>query len=100
MGEESFAPSQTNQACQEAMEQSGQEAQESLRVKTPGGVYDVQWNTQGKASAMGQLAFFAEFLETNGLFVATTYATLNGFRPGFRAQSARPPLKNVGTLLR
>jgi hypothetical protein len=32
-------------------------------VWTPGGVYDVQWNTQGKATAMGQLAFFAEFLK-------------------------------------
>ncbi len=68
MGEESFAPSQTNQACQEAIDQCEQAGQESLRVKTAGGVFKVQWNTQGKATAMGQLAFFAEFLETSGLF--------------------------------
>lgn len=68
MGEGSFVPSQTSQACQEAIKQSGQAAQETPRVKTSGGVYEVQWSTQGKATAMGQLAFFAEFLDTSGLF--------------------------------
>ncbi len=68
MGEESFAPSQTSQACQEAIDRCVQTDQEVLRVKTAGGVFEVQWNTQGKATAMGQLAFFAEFLETSGLF--------------------------------
>jgi hypothetical protein len=63
MGEDSFGSSQTSQACQEAINQSEHAAQEVLRIKTPGGVYGVQWNTQGKATAMGQLAFFAEFLE-------------------------------------
>lgn len=68
MGADSFEASQTSKACQEAIKQSEQAAQEVQRVKTPGGVYDVQWNTQGKATAMGQLAFFAEFLEVSGLF--------------------------------
>jgi len=43
---------------------------EGLRVEdqTPGGVFEVQWNMQGKSTAMGQLAFFAEFLQVSGLF--------------------------------
>jgi hypothetical protein len=32
-------------------------------------------------------------------YKSNTHATLNGFRPGFRAQSARSPLTNVGALL-
>lgn len=68
MGAEKFEANQTAVACQAAIEQCEQAAQEALRVKTLGGVYDVQWNTQGKATAIGQLAFFAEFLEASGLF--------------------------------
>jgi hypothetical protein len=33
--------------CQEAINKSEHAAQEVLRFKTPGGVYDVQWNTFG-----------------------------------------------------
>ena len=36
--------------------------------RPPVGVFDVQWSSSGKATAMGQLAFFAEFLQTSGLF--------------------------------
>jgi hypothetical protein len=32
------------------------------------GVFEVQWSSDGKATAMGQLAFFAEFLQASGLF--------------------------------
>lgn len=68
MGEADFAQSQTSQACQQTIEQYEQIADEALRVQTPGGVFEVQWSSQGKATAMGQLAFFAEFLQASGLF--------------------------------
>lgn len=68
MGEAQFAQSLINQACQEAIEQCKQTLDEGTRVETPGGVFEVQWSSQGKATAMGQLAFFAEFLQTSGLF--------------------------------
>jgi hypothetical protein len=41
---------------------------EAKRVRTPGGVVDVRWDERGTATAMGQLAFFAEYLEATGLF--------------------------------
>jgi len=65
MGEADFAQSQTSQACQEAIKQYAQAADEALRVQTPAGVFEVQWNMQGKSTAMGQLAFFAEFLQAS-----------------------------------
>ena len=68
MGEADFAQSQTSQACQETIEQYEQVVEEAIRVQTPGGVFEVQWNSEGKATAMGQLAFFAEFLHASGLF--------------------------------
>jgi len=68
MGEGDFAQSLTSQACKEVIDGYEKVIDESLRVKTLGGVYEVQWNAQGKATAMGQLAFFAEFLEASGLF--------------------------------
>ena len=37
-------------------------------VSTPGGRFQVRWDEKGSASAIGQLAFFAEFLEVSGLF--------------------------------
>ena len=39
-----------------------------MRLVTPGGRYQVRWDEGGSATAMGQLAFFAEFLEVSGLF--------------------------------
>ena len=68
MGEADFALNQTNQACQEAIGHFEQVANKATRVQTPGGVFEVQWNREGKATAMGQLAFFAEFLQVSGLF--------------------------------
>jgi len=68
MGEERFAKSLTNQACQETIEQYEEVVDAAVRVQTPGGVFDVQWSSDGKATAMGQLAFFAEFLQASGLF--------------------------------
>lgn len=34
-----------------------------LRVATPGGVFQVRWDNNASASALGQLAFLGEFLE-------------------------------------
>ena len=41
-----------------------------MRVQTPGGVFCVRWDERGSATALGQLAFFAEYLEATGLFDA------------------------------
>ena len=68
MGETDFAQSRTSQACRETIDEYERIANEALRVQTPGGVFEVQWNNEGKATAMGQLAFFAEFLQASGLF--------------------------------
>lgn len=68
MGEKNVDQSQTSQACQGLLKQYEKVLDQTLRVQTPGGVYEVQWSAQGKATAMGQLAFFAEFLQASGLF--------------------------------
>jgi hypothetical protein len=39
-----------------------------LRVDTPGGRFQVRWDEGGSATALGQLPFFAEWLEVTGLF--------------------------------
>lgn len=39
-----------------------------MRLATPGGRYQVHWDEGGSATALGQLAFFAEFLEVSELF--------------------------------
>ena len=41
---------------------------EPMTVATAGGRIQVRWDTRANATAMGQLAFFAEFLELAGLF--------------------------------
>ena len=68
MGEGEFEERPISQACKEVIDGYEQVIDETLRVKTPGGVYEVKWNSQGKATAMGQLVFFAEFVEASGLF--------------------------------
>lgn len=55
-------------ACQEAIDAVVQASDEAMRVQTPGGVFSVRWDERGSATALGQLAFFAEYLETSGLF--------------------------------
>lgn len=55
----------------EAVDGALQEAEQGaaeLRVATPGGRFQVRWDEGGSATALGQLAFFAEFLEVSGLF--------------------------------
>lgn len=39
-----------------------------LCITTPGGRFQVRWDENGSASALGQLPFFAEFLDVTGLF--------------------------------
>jgi hypothetical protein len=42
-------------------------AAEEMCLLTPGGRFHVRWDEKGNATALGQLAFFAEFLEVSGL---------------------------------
>lgn len=40
----------------------------AMSVATPGGRIQVRWDTRENATTLGQLTFFAEFLEVSGLF--------------------------------
>ena len=55
-------------ACQEAIDTMVEASSDAMRVQTPGGVFSVRWDERGSATALGQLAFFAEYLEATGLF--------------------------------
>ena len=55
MGEAKFAQSASGQACEEAIESCSPALDQGIRVQTPGGIFDVQWSNEGKATAMGQL---------------------------------------------
>ena len=57
MGEAKFAQSASGQACEEAIESCSPALDQGIRVQTPGGIFDVQWSNEGKATAMGQLSF-------------------------------------------
>jgi len=67
MGEENFVQTALVKAAQAAITVAPQSTGD-LRVATPGGVFQVRWDDNASASALGQLAFFAEFLEVSGLF--------------------------------
>ena len=67
MGEENFAQTALVKAVQGAIAAPPQSSGD-LRVAAPGGVFQVRWDDNASASALGQLAFFAEFLEISGLF--------------------------------
>ncbi|SDZ09621.1 transposase [Nitrosomonas sp. Nm33] len=67
MGEKDFEEKGVVKAVDSALQKMGQAAQE-LCLSTPGGRFHVRWDENGSATAMGQLAFFAEFLEVTGLF--------------------------------
>ncbi|MGC9222268.1 MAG: hypothetical protein ACP5E2_00005, partial [Terracidiphilus sp.] len=50
---------------------SGAESKASLEpmtVQTPGGRIEVHWEPEAAATAQAQLAFFAEFLTTGGVY--------------------------------
>jgi hypothetical protein len=67
MGEWEFEQKALVKAVDQALMEQGREAIE-LRLITPGGRFQVRWDEGGRATALGQLAFFAEFLEVSGLF--------------------------------
>lgn len=67
MGEEKFTQTALVKAVQGAVAVASQPSGD-LRVSTPGGVFQVRWDENASASALGQLAFFGEFLEVPQLF--------------------------------
>ena len=69
MGEMDFEQKALVKAVDSALQEVEQAAAD-LRVATPGGRFHVRWDEGGSATALGQLAFFAEFLEVTkpGLF--------------------------------
>ena len=67
MGEGDFEQKGVVKAVDSALQEVAQAATE-MRVATPGGRFHVRWDEGGSATALGQLAFFAEFLEVSGLF--------------------------------
>jgi len=67
MGESEFEQKALVKAVDQALIEQAREAAE-LRLRTPGGRFQVRWDEAGSATALGQLAFFAEFLEVTGLF--------------------------------
>ena len=67
MGEMEFEQKALVKAVDGALQEQGRVAAE-LRVATPGGRFHVRWDEGGSATALGQLPFFAEFLEVSGLF--------------------------------
>jgi hypothetical protein len=68
MGEAEFEQKALVTAVQEAVAGAVAETSDELRVNTPGGRFQVRWDEGGNATALGQLPFFAEFLEVSGLF--------------------------------
>jgi len=67
MGEGDFEQKELVTAVRGAVAEQVEQAAD-LRVTTPGGRFQVRWDENGSATALGQLAFFAEFLEVSGLF--------------------------------
>lgn len=72
MGERKLAPGKAlkavSAACRDSVNGAVEAADESMQVRTPGGVFSVRWDQRASATALGQLAFFAEYLEATGLF--------------------------------
>ena len=69
MGECEFEQKSVVKAVDSALQAQVQEqVAEELRLVTPGGRFQVRWDENGSATALGQLTFFAEFLEVTGLF--------------------------------
>ena len=93
MGETGFEQKAMVRAVSSAVAEQEQEAE--LRVATPGGRFQVRWDEGGSATALGQLAFFAEFLEVSGLFARWT----EGCPMAYSSPNA-PPVRDVlGTWL-
>ena len=67
MGETEFAQKRVVEAVEAAVIAQAT-AYGEHRIATAGGRFQVKWDENGSASALGQLVFFAEFLEVSGLF--------------------------------
>ena len=67
MGELDFERKELVKAADSALQEREKTALE-MRVATPSGRFHVRWDEGGSATALGQLPFFAEFLEVSGLF--------------------------------
>ena len=67
MGEMDFEQEAVVKAVETALREV-EHGPAEMRVATPGGRFQVRWDESGSATALGQLAFFAEFLEVSGLF--------------------------------
>jgi hypothetical protein len=69
MGEQKFALKPLAEAAEQALVVGvGCGDAQDMRVSTPGGVFHIRWDERGGATAMGQLPFFAEYLNATGLF--------------------------------
>lgn len=51
-----------------AVEELARDSSAAMVVATPGGRFQVRWDEGGSATALGQMVFFAEFLDVSGLF--------------------------------
>ncbi len=78
MGECKSAVNTVVAACQETISAAVEAADDATRLCTPAGVFSVHWDERASATAMGQLAFFAEYLQATGLFEAWLKAWLEG----------------------
>ena len=67
MGEKEFEQKALVKAVDGALQEVERAAVERS-VSTPGGRFLVRWDEGGSATALGQLPFFAEFLEVSGVF--------------------------------
>jgi hypothetical protein len=52
----------TSWTCQEAIDTRVEPVDEAMQVRTPGVVFSVRWDERGSATALGQMALFAEYL--------------------------------------
>jgi hypothetical protein len=69
MGEQKFALKPLAEAAEQALVAAVECVDpQDMRVSTPGGVFHIRWDDRGGATAMGQLPFFAEYLNATGLF--------------------------------
>lgn len=68
MGEAGFKANSISVAIGEALAEMSDQENRGLRLSTPGGRYQVRWDESGSATAMGQLPFFGEYLDTTGVF--------------------------------
>ena len=94
MGERKFEQTAVVKALDGVMAEPSESCRD-LRVNTPGGRFHVRWDENGSASALGQLAFFAEFLEVSGLFERWT----DGCPMGYTSPNAPDVRDILGTWL-